>query len=114
MAKRFAHYPSAEAPLYLKKVTIENVRCFEKLEFDLTAPEGEPRMWGVVFGDNGVGKTTLLRSIAMGLCDEASAAGLLREIYGETIRSSKGPETVQTRTARIHLDFFPNEGSAKD
>ena len=30
-------------------------------------------------GDNAAGKTTLLRSIAIGLCDESSAAGLLKE-----------------------------------
>jgi energy-coupling factor transporter ATP-binding protein EcfA2 len=35
--------------------------------------------WTVVVGDNAAGKTTLLRSIAIGLCDESSAAGLLKE-----------------------------------
>ena len=109
MAKHSAHYSTTEAPLYLKKITLENVRCFEKLEFDLTTPGKQPRMWGVVLGANGVGKTTLLRSIAMGLCDEASAAGLLREIYGEFIRDAGPDDANSERGASIHIDFFPND-----
>jgi hypothetical protein len=62
-------------------------------------------MWGVVLGDNGVGKTTFLRSIAMGLCDAASAAGLLREIYGDWNRRPNG----QPIPAEIHLEFFPDK-----
>jgi predicted ATPase len=88
------------APLHLRSVTIRNVRCFETLHFDLESRRG-PRMWGVVLGDNGVGKTTLLRCIAMGLCDAASASGLVREIYGEWNRNLKG----QPKTSEIHLRF---------
>jgi predicted ATPase len=63
-------------------------------------------MWGVIFGDNGVGKTTVLRCIAMGLCDQASAAGLLREIYGEWNREVKG----ELQTGEIRLDFHTEDG----
>jgi len=68
-------------------------------------------MWGVILGDNGVGKTTLLRSIAMGMCDEASAAGLLRELYGDWNRQAEpnASDPQHTEPARIHLDFFPTE-----
>src|SRR5260221_634708 len=76
-------------PFFLRKVTIKNVRCFQELSIDLSSPAGT-RQWCVVFGDNGVGKTTLLRCIAMGLCDASSAAGLLREIYGEWHRKKDG------------------------
>ena len=57
--------------MYITKVILKNVRCFEDVTLNLD-PEGEgkPTMWTVVVGDNGDGKTTLLRSIAMGLCDE--------------------------------------------
>ncbi len=51
-------------------------------------------MWTVVVGDNGDGKTTLLRSIAMGLCDESSAAGLLRELDGKFVRTGEDDATV--------------------
>ena len=35
--------------------------------------------WTVIVGDNSTGKSVLLRSLALGLCDQTSAAGLLRE-----------------------------------
>ena len=64
--------------LYIKKVTLENARCFEyaEIEFDLGS---DSRPWTMLIGDNATGKTTLLKAIALGLCDRSSAAGLLRE-----------------------------------
>jgi hypothetical protein len=107
MAKSSPRHRVEAGPLYLKKVVLENVRCFEKVKVDFRKPDGHPRMWAVVLGDNSVGKTTLLRSIAMGLCDEASAAGLLREIYGEWNREIGGDGEL--RPAKIHLEFFATE-----
>jgi energy-coupling factor transporter ATP-binding protein EcfA2 len=42
--------------------------------------------WIIIFGENGVGKTTILRSIAMALSDETSTYGLLSELSGDMIR----------------------------
>ena len=110
MTKRAARHQTQGAPLYLRKIELENVRCFEKLKLDLSTPKDRPRNWAVVLGDNSVGKTTLLRSVAMGLCDEASAAGLLREIYGEWNReSSSGRDPRELKPAKIRLEFFPTE-----
>jgi hypothetical protein len=64
--------------LYLSRVQLKDVRCFENLDITLSKL-GEAVGWTLVVGDNATGKSTLLRSIAMGLCDEASAAGLLKE-----------------------------------
>ena len=64
--------------LQLERVRLVNVRCFEQLDIRLADPS-ELSGWTLVLGDNATGKSTLLRSIAMGLCDEASAAGLLKE-----------------------------------
>lgn len=72
--------------MHIVKIELENIRCFEKLVLDLTSAKGV-RSMALVLGDNGTGKTTLLRSIAMGLCDQTSAAGLLRELYGDWVRS---------------------------
>ncbi len=62
--------------MYITKVVLENVRCFDDVTLNLESEEGETTMWTVLVGDNGNGNTTLLRSIAMGLCDESSATGL--------------------------------------
>ncbi len=62
------------------RLHLQNIRCFEELTLDLN---GESAL---LVGDNGDGKSTVLRSLAMGLCDEASANGLLRDLGGEFVR----------------------------
>lgn len=50
--------------LYLKKLVIENVRCFgTKQKIDFTDSDGKISQWTVILGDNGTGKTSILRSI---------------------------------------------------
>ena len=74
--------------LYVSRVRLENVRCFDNVEIQLDNPSGTAN-WVVFVGDNATGKSTLLRSIALGLCDEASAAGLLKESDEGYIRRGK-------------------------
>lgn len=66
--------------LYISRVQIKNIRCFVELDlsFDLGG-DSDTLPWTMIVGDNATGKTALLKSIAIGLCDESSAAGLLRE-----------------------------------
>ncbi|MCP4221077.1 MAG: AAA family ATPase [bacterium] len=50
---------------YFSKVKIENVACFGKAQtLNLTDKDGKPARWTVIIGDNGIGKTTLLRCLA--------------------------------------------------
>ena len=50
--------------LYIKSLEIENVRCFgKKQRIDFTTSEGKISQWTVILGDNGTGKTSILRSI---------------------------------------------------
>ena len=50
--------------LYLKRLEIENVRCFgSKQRIDFTGSDGKISQWTVILGDNGTGKTSILRSI---------------------------------------------------
>jgi ABC-type sulfate/molybdate transport systems ATPase subunit len=80
--------------MYISKIVLENVRCFERIEVDLKSG-ASAKKWLVVLGDNGVGKTTLLRCIAMGLCDRTSAGALLRDTNGETIRKGEEDGTIK-------------------
>lgn len=51
--------------MYFTKLTVNNVRCFGRnQELDLNDQSGKPALWTVILGENGVGKTTLLQSIA--------------------------------------------------
>jgi predicted ATP-binding protein involved in virulence len=53
------------SPVYFLSLEVENVLCFkDKQVLDLTDKNGNPAQWTVILGDNGVGKTTLLRCLA--------------------------------------------------
>ena len=43
----------------IKKIILDNIRCFDHLEIDFTGDNG-PKDWIVVLGDNSVGKSALL------------------------------------------------------
>jgi len=50
---------------YFLSIEVENVACFgEKQVLNLANEKGQPHRWTVIVGDNGVGKTTLLRCLA--------------------------------------------------
>ncbi len=52
-------------PIYFKKLTLENIRCFsERQELKLADDSDRPARWTLIVGDNGVGKTTLLQCLA--------------------------------------------------
>ena len=89
--------------MYMKRVRISNIRCFEEVCIDFD----EPGSSVVLTGDNGFGKSTLLRCMAMGLCDESGAAALLREVPGKFIRRGSGSRTK----GEIEIDLVATEGS---
>jgi predicted ATPase len=84
--------------VYITRVTLEQIRAFDGLEIRFD----ELGSSSLVVGDNGDGKSTLLRSIAMGLCDESSAAGLHRELAGDFVRhgSKKGTINIWLQDGR--------------
>jgi energy-coupling factor transporter ATP-binding protein EcfA2 len=52
-------------PVYFLSLEVENVLCFKgKQELKLSDKQGKPSQWTVILGNNGVGKTTLLRCLA--------------------------------------------------
>jgi energy-coupling factor transporter ATP-binding protein EcfA2 len=90
--------------MYIKRIYLKNIRCFANLEieFDLT---GNAPPFTVIVGDNATGKTTLLRSIAIGLCDESGATALIKE-------SDVGFVRFGETEARITIDLVSNIGQS--
>jgi len=64
-------------PAYITSLSIENIKCFgPKQTLDLTYTDGKPARWTVILGDNGVGKTTLMKAIfVMRPLEEITMAG---------------------------------------
>lgn len=81
--------------MYLTRVRLKDFRLFEYLDIPFASDEGVPRPWTLLLGDNATGKTTLLLSIAIGLCDESSAAGLVRELKSLLRRGARENGAIQ-------------------
>ena len=101
--------------LYIKHVKLDNFRCFKSvtLEADLSGLNTDSREakapWTLFTGDNASGKTTLLKAIALGLCDGSSAAGLLRESDSGYIRTEQSSSTIE-----ITLVEMEEKGETKE
>lgn len=54
-----------QKPIYFLDLTIANIRCFKgKHDLNLSDSSGKPAQWTIILGDNGTGKTTLLKCLA--------------------------------------------------
>lgn len=57
--------PQTPPPAYFLSLSLENVRSFgEKQTISFARPDGRPAQWTIILGDNGVGKTTVLKALA--------------------------------------------------
>jgi energy-coupling factor transporter ATP-binding protein EcfA2 len=60
-----ADKPTTPPPAYFLSLSLENVRSFgEKQTISFARADGRPAQWTIILGDNGVGKTTVLKSLA--------------------------------------------------
>ncbi len=57
----------SRAPVHLEGLVLQNVRSLEHLEFKMTPPPRDAGQWVVLLGENGVGKSTVLRAIVFAL-----------------------------------------------
>lgn len=73
----------------IRRLVLEDIGCFEKLELDFT------RNWKILLGDNGVGKSTILKAIAVAIIgsDANSFAGRL-------VRAGKPKGRITLYTAK--------------
>ncbi len=87
--------------MYITKVRLKNVRCFEDAEIDLS--QGKPGNSVLIAGNNGPGKSAIIRAIAMGLCDRDSAAALLRELPGNFVKLKGNKKETNEATITLEL-----------
>ena len=87
----------------LAKIIIKGIRCFDELEIDLSKQSSDCK-WTMLLGENGVGKTTILRSIALGLCDESNVSGLLQDLWGSWLKEK------YRNSGSIYIEFKKERG----
>ncbi|MCP4664271.1 MAG: AAA family ATPase [bacterium] len=65
--------------MFLKQIKIANIRGIRDLKLPFTDPAGEIRKWTLILGENGTGKSTLLRAIALVLAGRDALPELVDE-----------------------------------
>ncbi len=90
----------------ISSIELENICCFKKISLDFRKFDKVADI-AVLLGNNGTGKTTILRSIALGLNDSSSSAGLIQELYGDLIREGENKGVIRIRLAEKTLQKEP-------
>src|SRR6476620_2974707 len=86
--------------MHLQTVEISNIRSLVALKWDMGS-RGDPTGWHVILGDNGAGKSSLLRAIALALVGPVDAAAL-RQSWGDCLRHES-----QQATIAVSIDYDP-------
>ena len=90
--------------MFLKRIRVENFRAIPALELDF---DSDHRRWTLLLGENGTGKSTVLRCIALLLCGRDALPELLGRDPSSWIRSGQ-------TTARIHGTIATTQESGRD
>ncbi|AZS86453.1 AAA family ATPase [Streptomyces griseoviridis] len=68
--------------MYIERVVLKNIKGFETSDLNFTRDDGEHAGWAVITGDNGSGKTALLKSICMAILGPDDSRVLLTDNRG--------------------------------
>lgn len=102
--------------MYLKSIRLINIRCFKSVEINFDLEGANNRKWTVILGENGTGKSTILKACALLMAGsdalvelENDPASWVRK--GETHGSIVGRiETAEGEEREIALEFSTDEG----
>jgi energy-coupling factor transporter ATP-binding protein EcfA2 len=112
--------------LQLRSISLRNIRCFESIDLPLIHEGTVSALLTLILGDNAAGKSTLLRSIALGLASESEASALIKALPGSFVRrgADEGSIHLQLRdpeddrelaiTTRISKNSGPDERVRKE
>lgn len=62
--------------MYIQSIKIENLKRLLDFELKFTSDGGPPRMWSVLIGENGTGKSSILQAIALAAAGRLLVNGL--------------------------------------
>ncbi len=104
----------------VSKLTLSDVRGFRHLDLSLRAPASrDTGQWTILLGNNGVGKTTILRALALALAP-ADVAPLVLSRTGPvspTVRTGTDTATIQVGVTGEEqvtiLDIEPTQGGER-
>lgn len=103
---------TSNQPMYFTRLELENVKCFgENRQLDLINTDGTIAPWTLILGNNGLGKTTLLKCLAwMTTVEETDAKRKEKaKIPEETIAVKAALDGLDDDTEYEHLARIGNE-----
>lgn len=96
--------------MYIRSVEIQNIRSIGELEWSLPESKQSPG-WHVIVGDNGSGKSSFLRSIALAMLGLDSLA--LRLSFDDWLRKGEqGGQVVVSIRLNSKIDKFSGQGQS--
>lgn len=91
-------------PTYFLDLVVENVKCFKgRQELDLSDGNGKPARWTIILGENGTGKTTLLR--ALGTLDWEFKENEIDD-FGFEVKHKELLETLENATIEASKIYY--------
>ena len=90
--------------MFLKRLRIENVRSISDAGLGMEDDDGTIRKWTLLLGENGTGKSTVLRCIALLLCGRDALPALLGEQPSDWIRTGKADARISGAVTNVHGD----------
>ncbi len=87
--------------MYIRKVEINNIRSIQS--FQMTFGEGHEAGWHVLIGANSSGKSTILRSIALGIVGPYDAKAL-RQNWNDWVRKGEDKGSISLSIVRSTED----------
>lgn len=91
--------------MFLRQLKVGNLRSIRELELSFVDETGAPRKWTYLLGENGTGKSSVLRCVALALAGSEAAA--------ELIGTPDDWIKLDQDEARIELDFANMDGDAR-
>lgn len=85
--------------MYLNRVVLQNIKGFtEECDLDLSSDDATFPGWSVITGDNGSGKTALLKAIAIAILGPDQIRGLIPDLSGwVTVGQEKGSISIEIK-----------------
>jgi hypothetical protein len=96
--------------LTVRKAQLRNIKVYEDSgPVDLTLPDGGPRMWTLLLGDNAAGKTTFLKCVALAAHGAGPANEMERNAAGYLRAGAKRGFIEVQFGVQCHPDAVPAE-----
>ena len=90
--------------MYIKKVSIKNIRSIDHFEMEFEEPAG----WHVIIGDNGSGKSSIVRAISLGLIGPRDAQALRLPLIDWIRKEEEEAKIKTTISVDIKFDIIKN------